>query len=375
MKLILFVALILPSISSAEDIFDVAEKYNSKKKEVINLESEKREMLSEIYNLEKKTRKIVEEKSELGTKKVQLEVSLQKTSKNIVEIEKDLKELTPNLQKRLTYAHQLKDMPWMHMFLSAYNVTDLDRMVKTLDNMNNQEAKLTLEYIQKLEELNQYKKQLKTIAGEMIHLNKNIIDKEQGIKNQHLMKKKLLGIIENSIDKNKRDLTHIKQKGHILTQRKEYKNLSLLFGTTFFDKKGNLPHPVEDPISHEFGLNKSLLQDNVQLMHKGIFYSSKSGTSVKAIEEGRVKFAKHISGLGKIVIIDHGGRYYSVYKNLKTIKIKENDVVKAKQAFATTGSNKWHFGEGLYFEIRHFSEAEDPLNWLIKRDEKQIAGI
>src|SRR5690606_1770568 len=130
-----------------------------------------------------------------------------------------------------------------------------------------------------------------------------------------------------------------------------------------------------DPISHEYGLNKELLKDNVQLMHKGLFYSSKKGTRVKSIEEGRVKLAQHIEGLGKILIVDHGGRYYSVYKNLQNLKVKENEVVKAKQVLATTGVNKDHFGEGLYFEIRHFSEAEDPQMWLIPRDEKQIAGL
>ena len=58
MKIFVVFVFLLPTLVFADDIFDVAEKYNNKKKTVITLESEKREMLSEIYDLERKTKKI-----------------------------------------------------------------------------------------------------------------------------------------------------------------------------------------------------------------------------------------------------------------------------------------------------------------------------
>lgn len=374
-SLMISVILLSALPSFGEDIFDMAETYNSKKKKVFSLENKKRGMLSEVYSLERKTRKIVEEKSELGSKKIKLEISLRKTSKKIIEIEEEVKELTPQLQKRLSYVHKIQDMPWMYAFISSADIAELDRVVNSLENINNQEAKLTLNYFSKIESLKKKKNELKKIASEMVELNKVIGQKEKDIKQQHYKKQGILKRIEASISENKKELKKIKHKGKSLLASSEFKNLGILFGTEFYDKKGKLPHPVDTPIEHFYGLNKDLISDNVELMHKGLFYKSKLGSSVQAIDSGKVKHAGFIEGLGMVLVVDHGGRYYSVYANLKKIKVKLDAIVKAKQVLATTGDSSLQFGEGLYFEIRHFSEPENPEKWLKNRNDNQIAGI
>ncbi|MCJ8276792.1 MAG: peptidoglycan DD-metalloendopeptidase family protein, partial [Bdellovibrionales bacterium] len=356
-------------------IFDVAEQYNDKKKTVISLENTKRGMLSEVYNLERKTRKIVEEKSALKNKNVKLKRSLKKISEDIVKIENELKEMTPRLQKRLGYVHKIQDLPWMYAFLSSYSITELDRMVNTFKNINKQEAKITIGYFNKREKLQKKREELKVIAKNLVELNKNIDKKESDIKSQHNKKKQLLSRIQSSIDDEKNKLSKIKSKGQKLAKKSEFANLEILFSTSFFDKKGFLPHPVGSPIAHGYGLHDLLIRDNVELLHKGHFYKAHKGTQVKVIESGRVKKIEYVRGLGHVIIVDHGSRYYTVYSNLHKVNVKEGEVLNALQKIAQVGNDSLLFNGGLYFEIRHFSEPEDPGQWLKKRDKTKLAGM
>ena len=117
-------------------------------------------------------------------------------------------------------------------------------------------------------------------------------------------------------------------------------------------------------------MNQGLLADKIQLIHKGYFYEAEPSTLVRAVAQGRVKAVKEIPSLGHLLIIDHGGHYYSVYSNLSKIHVKTNQIVTAKQRLGETGHRHLQMGVGLHFEIRHFSQPQDPEKWLKKRTQK-----
>ena len=147
-------------------------------------------------------------------------------------------------------------------------------------------------------------------------------------------------------------------------------DLKLLFGSSFFEKKKSLPHPIMAPIHHSYGLNQVLLKDNIKLLHKGLFYKSSEESEVRSIGLGRVKHIERAKTYGSVVIVDHGSNYYSVYSHLKTVGVKKGDVLEEGASIGRVGNYNAQFGSGLYFEIRHFSEPEDPSKWLKKQINK-----
>jgi murein DD-endopeptidase MepM/ murein hydrolase activator NlpD len=85
------------------------------------------------------------------------------------------------------------------------------------------------------------------------------------------------------------------------------------------------------------------------------------GTPVRAVYPGRVAFADSYADYGKTVIIDHGGRNYSVSANLGAIDVQVGDQVEVNTRLGTVGD----VGRGalVYVEIRVGTETVDPSPW------------
>jgi septal ring factor EnvC (AmiA/AmiB activator) len=87
-----------------------------------------------------------------------------------------------------------------------------------------------------------------------------------------------------------------------------------------------------------------------------------AGAAVRAVHPGRVAFADRYGTYGKLVIVDHGEKYYTVSGNLASIDVKVGDQLAAGDRIGAVG------GEGgatsLYFEIRLGSERLPPTAWL-----------
>jgi septal ring factor EnvC (AmiA/AmiB activator) len=80
-----------------------------------------------------------------------------------------------------------------------------------------------------------------------------------------------------------------------------------------------------------------------------------------------VIFADRFSGYGKMVIIDHGQRYYTVYAHLSEILKSAGQAVQRGEAIGQVGDSDSLRGARLYFEIRKDGKPIDPVSWLKKR--------
>jgi len=349
---------------SYDQILDIAERFQKEKKVMESLEDKKRGLMGTVYTLERETRKIAKVKSRLKNEEIGLNRDLKQSTGKIVKLEDRIISITKNLQRRLDTARTMGSMPWMYILLTAYNPIELQRTEKIMKSLNAAEAKVVGEYLSSLAELRLEKEHLYELAKKLISVGKEIKTQEEELKNQHAFKKKILVRLEGQIASQKESLTRNRHLGIKMTSQNELQNLRLLFATSFFDKKGGLPHPANGPILHGFGLNDRLLRKNVRVMNKGNFYRLPAGGKASAVAEGQVEYVGRLDGIGRVVIIDHGANYYAVYSNLKSTAVKQNAMVKGGDLIGNVGYNSRDFGTGLYFEIRHYSEAENPKDWL-----------
>ena len=88
---------------------------------------------------------------------------------------------------------------------------------------------------------------------------------------------------------------------------------------------------------------------------------------VRAAGDGRVEYVSRFSGYGRVVIIAHGGRIYTVYGHLLEVFVKKGQRVKAGQVIGNLGEGAFWKGRTLYFEVRKGGEPVNPLRWLKKR--------
>jgi septal ring factor EnvC (AmiA/AmiB activator) len=112
-------------------------------------------------------------------------------------------------------------------------------------------------------------------------------------------------------------------------------------------------------VSAGFGRRKNPRFDTYTI-HNGIEIETPPDSPVRAVHDGRVVFAERFQGYGLMVVIDHGGKHYSLYAQLAEIAVSVGQEV-------TTGTVLGSSGPGLYFEMRNRGRAEDPQEWLESR--------
>ena len=128
--------------------------------------------------------------------------------------------------------------------------------------------------------------------------------------------------------------------------------------------KGALKSPVSGQIVIEFGKNRNE-RFNTYTLSSGITIRSAEGTPVRSVFKGKALFADWFRGYGRIIILDHGGGYYTLYGHLSAIHIEVGQKVDTDELIGLAGDSGSLEGPALYFEIRHHGKPIDPRPWLL----------
>jgi septal ring factor EnvC (AmiA/AmiB activator) len=137
-------------------------------------------------------------------------------------------------------------------------------------------------------------------------------------------------------------------------------------GTGLWVIRGKIPWPVTGPIIKPYGRYKDK-EFNEMVDNSGIQIGARQGTPFRAVAAGRVRFADWFKGYGKLVILDHGEGYYSLYAQADELDVSVGEKVAAGQILGTVGDTGSLVGTSLYFEIRKNGVPQDPLHWLQHR--------
>lgn len=136
-------------------------------------------------------------------------------------------------------------------------------------------------------------------------------------------------------------------------------------GSGFEALRGKLEYPVRGAVMGGFGRTQHP-EFSAELFRKGIDIDAPLGEEVRAVETGKVVFADRFSGYGKMMIIDHGQRYYTVYAHLADLLKNSGDTVRRGEPIALVGDSDSLAGARLYFEIRKDGKPLDPGPWFKK---------
>lgn len=123
--------------------------------------------------------------------------------------------------------------------------------------------------------------------------------------------------------------------------------------------------PVEGRITSAFGIRTDPF-DRKKRFHNGIDISVNAGTPVRASADGKVVFSGTRDGYGKMVILEHQGKYLTVYAHNSRNLVKENDIVKQADIIAHSGNTGRVTGAHLHFELRKVDHLTplDPLRFI-----------
>ncbi|HEX9898737.1 MAG TPA: peptidoglycan DD-metalloendopeptidase family protein [Candidatus Methylomirabilis sp.] len=130
--------------------------------------------------------------------------------------------------------------------------------------------------------------------------------------------------------------------------------------------KGRLPWPAVGSLLSTFGRQEHPRFRTVTF-NRGIEIAAPEGRNFVAVADGTVIYADWFKGYGRLIILDHGGAYFTVYAHAAEILARLGDGVSRGQVIGKVGDTGSLEGPQLYFELRHKGKPQDPLAWLQSR--------
>ena len=121
--------------------------------------------------------------------------------------------------------------------------------------------------------------------------------------------------------------------------------------------------PTKGWLTSYFGMRKSPFTGK-RVMHAGLDIAANVGTPVIATADGIVARVKYSPAYGKMVVIDHGYGYRTIFAHNSKIMVKAGQRIKRGDTVAKVGNTGRSTGPHLHYELRLNGVPIDPRKTL-----------
>jgi septal ring factor EnvC (AmiA/AmiB activator) len=308
---------------------------------------------------------------------------LQRTRKEIEKAREDAEQKKQQIKQRLSSVYKAGELGGVRVFFSSESFPQMTENMRYMKAVLNHDNGLFVEYNSRIERLKSLKSSLEVDVERKERIRTSIEAKRQEIeadkKNKaayllklHEDKKTYLASIKE-LEANARRLQAMVERleaksRKVYTPKKETKtslggpSLPPISDKGFGAQKGRLSIPAKGQIVGSFGRHKHP-EFNSYTVSNGISIAAPQGADVHAVYDGQVIFADYFKGYGNMVIVDHGGGFFSLYAHAARIVKKVGATVSRNEVVATVGDVDSSKGPSLYFEIRYQGKPVDPSPW------------
>ncbi len=384
---IVFLLFLLNSASAdvSDDLKGVNKEIREKQqllKKARQVETKVKTELHQIEsNLKEKEANLTTLKGEL--KKVESTLSRTQDQINalLVEVEKKREQIA----KRVSSLYKAGEMGNVRIFFSSGSVPQVLENRRYMRSVLDSDRKLFQQQHERLVELGNLKEALQKDAlkkeqlSGKIRLKKQEIESEKIKKAAHLSEvkkeRKSYQVTLKELQANARRLQEMverlearSRKGYTYKQDKKHPIPGNYPQPPVTDKgfgaqRGKLPFPVTGDIVSYFGKQKHA-EFNSFTFNNGISIAASHDAGIHAVFDGEVIFADKFKGYGNMLIIDHGGGFFTLYAHASRITKKVGATVRKNEIVAHVGDTDSSRGTQLYFEIRYQGKPVDPSPWL-----------
>lgn len=315
-----------------------------------------------------------------------VESGLAGTRGTISSITDDISRKKREIDRRLVSIYKAGEFGTLRMFFSAESLPQMAENIRYMRSVLDNDKRITAEYNAKIDQLNRLKTALerdmskKESLKQGIAFKKHEIEKEKNRKSAYLIKvRNDRKSYESSLKELQANASRLQTMIQRLDERSRKKpavslpkqgrktkyvtELPLIADKGFASQKGRLSMPVHGEVIETYGKHKHS-DFNAYTFNKGIYIAAGAGSEIRSVYAGSVIFADYFKGYGNMVIIDHGGGYFSLYAHASRIAKKVGAEVAKNEVVAAVGDSDSSRGAVLYFEIRHQGKPVDPAGWV-----------
>ena len=319
----------------------------------------------------------------LGRDLKEVENQLTRTQREADIVREDAERKKQQIRVRLSALYKAGELGNARMFFSSESFPQMVENLRFMRSIVQNDRRLFAEYNEKINRLRLLKGNLErdVLRKEKIKTSmeskKREIETERKRKALYLVQvradkksylasikeletnaRKLQAMVEKLEAKSRKGYTKKNKQGGVVG----YPALPAVPDKGFGSLKGHLTMPARGEIIGGFGRHKHP-EFNSYTVSNGISIAAPTGADIHSVYDGQVIFADYFKGYGNMIIVDHGGGYFSLYAHASRILKKVGSPVGRNEIVASVGDTDSIRGAILYFEIRYQGKPVDPAPW------------
>ena len=382
--IILFLVIISPvsaakknNSSSSKGSIDAQIEAEEKKrselsKQIQNYRKQIKEMGEKVEGLLTRVNTLQQDESVARQELTVLELQNQKIQDNIDALDENIKdeqvkinELSEQMKGRLLDMYKYGEAETMRMMFASRSVFEAVETAHLLSLVNQRDEAILSQLQSRVQNLDlsrqtldeqqtRLKEKTEAVQNQRDKYKKSIKDTNNFIKS--IQRKKVLA--EKAAEEAEQAQ---RQAGQMIAnlQRKRAQKI-------YVTGKGSIFNwPVRGALSSGYGYRTHPILKR-KILHSGIDIAAPNGTAIKAPAAGEVIYDGWLRGYGRVVVLDHGRGFSTLYAHLSASLVKEGQVVKNGATIAKVGKTGNTTGYHLHFEVRVFGTPENPIKFLKK---------
>lgn len=377
---------VLPAFASPHDeLRGVRQEIRKKQQLITTTRKVEQAVSSELQEINRSLAKKESELKRLDQELVSVETTISGIAQEIDQVTEEARQKQLLIERRLVSLYKAGELGAVRMFFSAESFPQMAENMRYMRSILEQDKRIFAEYHKKIDELHKLKQRLEQEADRKERLKGSIVSKKREIEQERLNKSGYLSKVRQDRQGHESSLKELQANAARLqtminrleelsrrkaaekrdpgARRKPLPELPPVPDRGFASQKGRMQMPVRGEVIETFGKHKHP-EFNSYTFSKGIVISAALGTEIRTIYEGTVVFADYFKGYGNMVIIDHGGGYFSLYAYSSRILRKAGSEVTKGESVALVGNVDSAKGPALYFEIRYQGKPVDPSEWV-----------
>ena len=364
-----------PTADGKKELQRLRQEMQEKKKELKRADRKERSILTELDRMD---REVQAGKAELAEQQKALreaEASLRHVEQSNGELSTELSGLKQMYGHRLRALYKMRKNGYAAGALAAEGTGDAGKRIRYLSIIAERDQVLIQDFGKALTSLSQQQVDMTERKLHLLQRRQLIEAKKTTLESRKKKKAVILASVreQKSVYENTlRELEESSASLWAMVKRSEQERPSQPKqssprqpAATGVDAN-RLPWPLEGQVLTRFGMQRHP-QFRTMVFRRGIEISAREGEAVHAVSDGNVAFADWYKGYGRLMIVEHGPGFYTLYGNLSRLDLKKGDRVTKSQVLGLAGDTGSLKGSKLYFEMRRNGEAQDPLLWLARR--------
>lgn len=377
-SLLLLFCLVVPAFSAPADedlesrrarLDQLQKQIEETLKGLRSKKSESGSLAEELDNLGSEVRRVerLAEKNTQGLTTLTTKLQEKRQELNTVEVRR--RETEQQIRRRLVVLYKTGEVGLVKALLAEVETPkDIAEKYAFLSRMVRHDRELLETYREQLQEHQAALEEIETLRKEQADLvakqrrQQELLERARKSKSVLLAEvKQDAALLENMLKDLRAKAARLNELVKKLESQQTQPYTETLEG--LLSQKGRLLWPVAGKLRVGFGTSRHGELGTLIESH-GFEIEAAVGTPVNATAKGRVIFANTLRGYGKLMILDHGDKYYTLYAHMARFTKQVGDAVAAAEVIAYSG---YEGRDALYFEIRQGGKPLDPADWLRPR--------